>query len=82
MKKIKNGKEDWLQAYAEWRNATTVEGASPAQLFYGPQVHSGVLPELHREVNVARMAVERRSQEENKRFKRVTRQEAQTAEQR
>ena len=35
-----------------------------------------MLPELHREVNVARMAVERRSQEENKRFKRVTRQEA------
>ena len=44
MQKVKEGKEDWNLAYAEWRNAPSVQGNSPAQLFYGRQVWSCILP--------------------------------------
>ena len=75
MLKVKEEKGDWLLAFAEWRKAPTVSGPSPAQLFYSRQV-SCILPELHQEVDVDKMAADRRVQEQDKQFKRVTRQEA------
>ena len=33
LRKVKDAGEDWQEAYSEWRNAPTVEGASPVQLF-------------------------------------------------
>ena len=74
--KVKDAGEDWLQAYSEWRNCPTVEGPSPAQLFYGGQVRSGVLPTLYKQVDVTKMSEGRREQEQERRLKRVTRMQA------
>ena len=56
MQKVKEGKKDWALAYSKWRNAPTAEGHSPAQLFYGRQVRSCVLPELIKMTDVQKMA--------------------------
>ena len=74
LRRVKDNKEDWLLAFSEWRNAPTVEGPSPAQLFYSRQVRSCVLPELFQEPNIEEMMVERRQQEREKRAERMTRQ--------
>ena len=81
MMKIKQEKgsgwyEHFKVALSEWRMAPRVHGASPAQLFYGRQVRSSILPELHKEVDKERMAEERRTEEREARYKRVTRYEA------
>ena len=65
LRKVKDAGEDWLEAYSEWRNAPTVEGPSPAQLFYGRHVQSGVLPTMHRAVDVTQMSEGRRDQEQD-----------------
>ena len=75
LQKVMEEKGDWLLAYADWRNAPTASGQSPVQLFYSRQVRSCVLLELHHEVDVEGIAADRRVQEQNKEFKRVTRQE-------
>ena len=73
LQKVKDEKGDWQLALSEWRNCPTVLGPSPAQLFYSRQVRSCVLPELFQEVQVDKMMVDRRLQEREKRYKRVTR---------
>ena len=73
LQKVKDEKGDWALALSEWRNCPTVSGPSPAQLFYSRQVRSCILPELYQEVEVTNMMLDRRQQEREKRFKRVTR---------
>ena len=76
LRKFQDAGKDFQQAHSEWRNSPTVEGPSPAQLFYGGQVRSGVLPTLYKQVDVTQMSQGRRKQEQEGRFKRVTRLEA------
>ena len=63
-------KGDWKLSLSEWRNCPTVNGPSPAQLFYSRQVRSCILPELFQEVDVDSMMLDRRQQERNKTFSR------------
>ena len=63
-------KGDWKLSLSEWRNCPTVNGPSPAQLFYSRQVRSCILPELFQEVDVDSMMLDRRQQEKNKTFSR------------
>ena len=76
MEKVKDGKKDWNLAYSEWRNTPTVQGNSPAKLFYGRQVQSWILPVLLKVLDTQKKAEERRGQEEEAGFKRVTRHQA------
>ena len=66
-------KGDWKLSLSEWRNCPTVNGPSPAQLFYSRQVRSCILPELFQEVDVDSMMLDRKQQERNKRVDRMTR---------
>ena len=63
---------------SEWRNCPTVNGPSPAQLFYSRQVRSCILPELFQEADVDSMMLDRKQQERNKRVDRMTRYPAKT----
>ena len=73
LQKVKDEGGDWPLALSEWRNCPTASGPSPAQLFYSRQVRSCVLPELYQETEVTNMMLDRRIQERERRFSRVTR---------
>ena len=72
MERAHLGKQDWLLSLSEWRNCPTVDGPSPAQLFFGRSVRSMILPELLQEVDKDADRDRRRNQEEINREKRVT----------
>ena len=72
MERVHLAKQDWPLALSEWRNCPTVDGPSPAQLFFGRSVRSMVLPELLQEVDKEADRDRRRNQEEVNREKRVT----------
>ena len=73
MTKVKEAKEDWLTAFSEWRNSPMVQGPSSSQLSFGRQVRSCILPQLLENPDVKEDARKRRHNEEENRFKRVTR---------
>ena len=72
MERVHLAKQDWLLSLSEWRLCPTVDGPSPAQLFFGRSVRSMVLPELLQEVDQEADRDRRRNQEEVNREKRMT----------
>ena len=72
MTKCHESGEDWELAFTEWRSAPTVQGVSPAQLFYGRQIRSYVLPQLLQIPDKDKDARKRTNNEEENRFKRFT----------
>ena len=72
MERVHLAKQDWLLSLSEFRNCPTVDGPSPAQLFFGRHVRSMVLPELLQEIDPQVDKDRRRNQEEINREKRVT----------
>ena len=73
MTKTQKANENWALAYCEWRNSPTIQVVSSAQLFFGRQVRSCVLPQLLEVPDIKEDARNRRINEEENRFKRVTR---------
>ena len=71
--KTKEAGEDWDLAFCEWRSAPTSQGVSTAQLFFGRQIRSCVLPQLLEIPDKQKDAEERMINEEENRFKRFTR---------
>ena len=76
MRKCQATGQDFSEAHSKWRCSTTVQCASPAQLFYKRHVRSGVLPEIYRAIDPVQDAGSRRKQEQQARFQRVSRHEA------
>ena len=72
MTKCQETGEDWDLAFCEWRSSPAIQGVSTAQLFFGRQIRSCVLPQLLEIPDTQKDARDRKFNKEENRFKRVT----------